>query len=183
MRPYRRAIETTAVSWAARHGFSRVSAHVFRRATNVSELLEVIEVQKSCKHPHQTFTINLGFYHPAFSTDPPPAPSEVASVHCARRIRIGHLMPKRFLIRIPLWLRHGSGWHWWQLFPGDFWWAYRDTDDSPSSAMSHALSQAERYGLPWFSRFSSLRNASEFFDRSHFTVYESAGFYPQPRSA
>lgn len=182
MRPYRKAIETIAVPWAARHGFSRASAHVFHRAASVHGVVEVIELQKSCKHPHRTFTINLGLYHPAFTTDPSPSSADIASIHCARRIRIGHVMPKHFWSRFALWFRFGSGWHWWQLIPGDFWWAYRDTDDSLSRAMSDALSQVASYGLPWFEGFASLHDATEVFDRSRFSLYESAGFFPQPHN-
>lgn len=182
MRPYRKAIETIAVPWAAQQGFSRASAHVFHRPANVPGIVEVIEIQKSCKHPHRTFTINLGLYHPSFTTDPSPSSADIASIHCARCIRIGHVMPKHFWSRLALWFSFGSGWHCWQLIPGDFWWAYRDTDDSLSRAMSNALSQVTRYGLPWFEQSASLHDATEVFDRSRFSRYESAGFFPQPHN-
>ena len=180
MRPYRKAIETIFVPWATQQGFSRISAHVFHRDANVPGVVEVIELQKSCKHPHRTFTINLGLYHPSFTTDPTPSTADISSIHCARRIRIGHVMPKRFWSRLALWVRFGSGWHWWQLIAGDFWWSYRETDDSLSRAMSDARSQVARYGLPWFERFASLNAPTDVFDRSRFSLYESAGFFTQP---
>jgi hypothetical protein len=142
-----------------------------------------LEFQKSGKHPHRTFTVNLGLFHPNFTTDPPPALGEIASMHCARRIRIGHVMPKRIWKRAAVWLRYGSGWHWWDgIFPGDFWWSYRENEDSLVEAMGHTFAQIERYGLDWLERCSSVDNSAAAFDRSQFGFYEAAGFYSPPQN-
>ncbi|MBI1840390.1 MAG: hypothetical protein HYR88_06000 [Verrucomicrobia bacterium] len=169
--PFRNAVEKIAVPWATQHGFARASAYVFTRPSGIPDVLEVIELQKSVKRPFRTFTINLGLFHPQFTTTPPPAPDAVASVKCARRIRVGWVMPKSFWSRVLVWLRYGNGWHFWQVFPGDFWWSYRDSEASLTASLSHALSQVERYGLPWFGQFSSLRSTDELFDRSPFAAH------------
>lgn len=175
---FRTAVDTIVVPWASEHGFTRASPYVFTRPSRVLGAFEVIELQKSCKHPYRTFTVNLGIFHEAFTASPPPPPEKIESAYCARRIRIGPLMPKTFLSRCGMWLRFGSGWHLWQLLPGDFWWSYRDTDNSVSASIHHSLRQVERYGFAWLEQSTNVRTVAELFDRSRFSIYESAGFYP-----
>jgi Domain of unknown function (DUF4304) len=181
---FRRVVESVVVPWSVEHGFSRASAYVFYRPARVAGLLQVLEFQKSVKHPHRTFTVNLGLFHPDFTIEPPPELSEMESVHCARRIRIGHTMPKKIWVRAALWLRYGSGWDWWSgIFPGDFWWSYRDHEDSLARAMRHTLSQIDRYGLKWLEHASSAENATAALDRSNFGQYETAGVYVPMQNA
>lgn len=167
-----------AAPWASEHGFTRASAYVWTRPSRVADALEVIELQKSCKHPHRTFTVNLGFFHESFTVSPPPVPEKIDSACCARRVRIGPLMHTSTLKRLGVWLRFGSGWHFWDLFGGDFWWSYRDTERSVSTAVHHALRQVEHHGFLWFEQTGSVNSAEELFDHGRFSIYESTGFYP-----
>jgi hypothetical protein len=176
--PFRVAVDSIVAPWASKHGFARASAYVWTRPSRVVDAFEVIELQKSCKHPHRTFTVNLGFFHRGYTASPPPVPEKVDSAYCARRVRIGPLMPKSGWRRWSIWLRFGSGWHFWELFGGDFWWSYRESDSSVSSAIHHAICQVEQYGFTWLKRSGNVHSASELFDRARFSTYESAGFYP-----
>lgn len=178
MSPYRRAIEDEVVPWSKRHGFSRASAHVFFRPSPVAEVLEVIGFQKSCKHPHRSFTINLGFYHPSYTTSLVPSVNEIEAAHCGRHIRLGCLMPSGLLRRLPTWVRFGSGWHPWQAFSGDFWWCYNDANQTILVALRHALKQIELHGFSWFQAIASVQSATVMFDRSQFNRYEMSCFAP-----
>ena len=150
--PLTRTLNELITPWAKQNGFAVSSPYVMVRERSDIGGKEIIEFQRSIKHPHRTYTVNLGLFHPDYCEYLPATPKDLSAMHCGREVRLGHLMTKSPWTRISRWYRYGSPWNFFELIPpyGDCWWQYGYSVEETVPSVRDTLQHLGTGGIAWF---------------------------------
>jgi hypothetical protein len=175
--PLTRTLNELLTLWAKQNGFAMASPYVMVRERSDIDAKEVIEFQRSIKHPLRTYTVNLGLFHPDYCEYQPATPKDLSAMHCGREVRLGHLMTKSPWIRIARWYRYGSPWNFFELIPpyGDCWWQYGHSVEESVPSVRDTLQHLTTGGLAWFENLRQLSAITELFDQKNWAWYEFPG--------